>query len=212
MASMASFMGTFGQVTNTLTFVMSLLGTSAIIRSLGLRLTLLLFPSMCLIVVVIVLCFPSLYLLFGAMIILKASSYALNNPTKEILYQPTSSAVRYKAKSWIDMFGARGSKAIGGLVTDVLKGSTEGLVLYGSLVGMSVSTFLIYNAYSMGLMYEKFEASGFVVGEEEEEDGSAVVVDDEDHESQSIQMAPLMTSSANTANHVTVEDDVQVAQ
>jgi ATP/ADP translocase len=30
-----------------------------------------------------------------------ATSYALNNPTKEVLYQPTSSAIKYKAKSWI---------------------------------------------------------------------------------------------------------------
>jgi hypothetical protein len=34
-----------------------------------------------------------------------ASSYALDNPTQEILYQPTSLAVKYKAKSWIDIFG-----------------------------------------------------------------------------------------------------------
>ena len=44
---------------------------------------------------------PDLWVVFGAMMLLKGFSYALNNPTKEILYQPTSQAVKYKSKSWI---------------------------------------------------------------------------------------------------------------
>ena len=47
------------------------------------------------------------------MLLLKGFSYCLNNPCKEILYQPTSSSVKFKAKSWIDIFGQRGSKALG---------------------------------------------------------------------------------------------------
>ena len=111
-AAFTTFMGLFGQATNTLSFLLSFLGTSAIIRKLGLRLTLLLFPTLCLIVIIIVRLHPTLYVVFAAMMVLKANSYALNNPTKEMLYQPTSSAVRYKAKSWIDIFGARGSKVL----------------------------------------------------------------------------------------------------
>ena len=42
------------------------------------------------------------------MLLLKGFSYCLNNPCKEILYQPTSSNVKFKAKSWIGVFGARG--------------------------------------------------------------------------------------------------------
>ena len=138
----ASFMGTFGQATNTLSFLFSFLGTSMVIRTLGLRLTLLLFPSLCLGVILLVRALPDLWVVFGAMMLLKGFSYALNNPTKEILYQvracnsrndeprklssnaintdsfmtslrslqPTSQAVKYKSKSWIDIFGARGSK------------------------------------------------------------------------------------------------------
>lgn len=33
-----------------------------------------------------------------ALILLKGFSYSLNNPCKEILYQPTSSAVKFKSK------------------------------------------------------------------------------------------------------------------
>ena len=127
-------MGIFGQSTNSLSFVFSLLGTSAVIRNLGLRLTLLLFPSLCLAVIITVRELPLLWVVFGAMMLLKGFSYALNNPTKEILYQPTSSAVKYKSKSWIDIFGARGSKALGSVVTDAFSDNTDALVSNGRWV------------------------------------------------------------------------------
>lgn len=192
-AAFTRFMGLFGQATNTLSFLLSLFGTSAVIRYLGLRLTLLLFPTLCLCVIILVRVQPTLYVVFAAMMILKASSYALNNPTKEMLYQPTSSAVKYKAKSWIDIFGARGSKALGSVVTNTFSNSTTLLVQNGSLVGMGVASFLIWNATFMGRKFDEYQESGFVVGEEndrehvelaavqnDEEDTSCAVVDHED--------------------------------
>jgi len=185
--AIASFMGLFGVATNSLSFIFSLLGTSAIIRRLGLRLTLLLFPSLCLIVIIVVRLRPTLYIVFLAMIMLKANSYALNNPTKEILYQPTSNAVRYKAKSWIDIFGARGSKALGSVVTNAFSDSAENLVANGSIVGMAVSCFLIWNARFMGKLFDEYTESGYVVGEED------------NPESQNIQMAIVQNETADTS-------------
>jgi AAA family ATP:ADP antiporter len=46
------------------------------------------------------------------MMFLKALSYSLNNPCKEMLYNPTSTAVKFKSKSWIDIFGQRGRRSI----------------------------------------------------------------------------------------------------
>jgi ATP:ADP antiporter, AAA family len=185
--AMASFMGLFGVATNSLSFIFSLLGTSAVIRYLGLRLTLLLFPTLCLIVIIIVRLNPTLYVVFTAMILLKANSYALNNPTKEILYQPTSAAVRYKAKSWIDIFGARGSKALGSLVTNAFSNSVTSLVANGSLVGMAVSCFLIWNARFMGKQFEEYTESGYIVGE------------DNNPETKNIQMAIQQNDSDDTS-------------
>mmetsp|Transcript_19744 Transcript_19744/g.44829 ORF Transcript_19744/g.44829 Transcript_19744/m.44829 type:complete len:616 (-) Transcript_19744:219-2066(-) len=165
---LATFMGLFGQATNTLSFLFSLLGTSAVIRTLGLRLTLLFFPSLMLIVIIIVRMVPTLWVVFGAMMLLKGFSYALNNPTKEILYQPTSSAVKFKAKSWIDIFGARGSKALGSLVTNAFSESAENLVNNGSVVAMFVASFLIFNARYMGQKFDEYMDSGYVVGGENE--------------------------------------------
>ena len=193
--AIASFMGFFGVATNSLSFVFSLLGTSAIIRKLGLRLTLLLFPSLCLVVIIVVRLRPTLYVVFLAMILLKANSYALNNPTKEMLYQPTSSAVRYKAKSWIDIFGARGSKALGSVVTNAFSDSVENLVANGSLVGMAVACFLIWNARFMGKLFEEYTESGYVVGEED------------NPESQNIEMAIAQNENEDTSCALEGEDD-----
>jgi len=170
-AAFTAFMGFFGQATNTLSFLLSLFGTSAVIRYLGLRMTLLLFPTLCLAVIIFVRLHPTLYVVFGAMMILKANSYALNNPTKEILYQPTSSAVKYKAKSWIDIFGARGSKALGSLVTNAFSDSAHHLVANGSLVGMAVASFLIWNATFMGRKFDEYTESGYIVGKNPDDDG-----------------------------------------
>jgi len=164
--ALASFMGLFGVATNSLSFVFSLLGTSAVIRKLGLRLTLLLFPSLCLGVIIMVRLYPTLYVVFFAMILLKGNSYALNNPTKEMLYQPTSPSVKYKAKSWIDIFGARGSKALGSVVTNAFSYSVDVLIANGSLVGMAVASFLIWNARFMGKKFEEYTESGYIVGED----------------------------------------------
>jgi ATP:ADP antiporter, AAA family len=168
-----SFMGFFGQATNTLSLLLSLFGTSAVIRYLGLRLTLLLFPSLVLLVIFLVRLWPTLYVVFAAMMTLKANSYALNNPCKEILYQPTSPSVKYKAKSWIDIFGARGSKALGSVVTNAFSDSATNLIANGTLVGMCVAAFLIWNATFMGRKFDEYTLSGYVVGADDEDEDAA---------------------------------------
>lgn len=165
----AAFMGLFGQVTNTISFTFSLLGTSIVIRRLGLRKTLLAFPFLCLCVVLMVIAMPTLWTIFGAMILLKGFSYSLNNPCKEMLYQPTSTDVRFKSKSWIDIFGARGSKATGSIVTNTFASSVTGLVHYGGGVAVCASLFLMYIARQMGALFEEYTESGHVVGEEDNE-------------------------------------------
>jgi len=191
--ALASFMGLFGVATNTLSFVFSLLGTSAIVRKFGLRMTLLLFPSLCLGVIIMVRLYPSLYVVFFAMILLKGNSYALNNPTKEMLYQPTSPSVKYKAKSWIDIFGARGSKALGSLVTNAFSYSVDALVANGSLVGMAVASFLIWNARFMGKKFDEYMESGYIVGEEDNPETRniqmAIEQNEEDDTSCALEMA-----------------------
>ena len=77
---------------------------------------------------VLVWLYPDLWMVFSVMMFIKAMSYALNNPTKEILYQMTSTAIKFKCKSWIDTFGQRSSKAAGSLITNAFADNLIGLV------------------------------------------------------------------------------------
>ena len=57
-----------------------------------------------------------MWTLFMVMIIIKGLSYALNNPTKEVIYIPTTKDIRFKAKGWIESFGGRTAKAGGSVI------------------------------------------------------------------------------------------------
>ena len=100
------------------------------------------------------------------MMFIKAMSYALNNPTKEILYQVTSSAVKFKCKSWIDTFGQRGSKAAGSIITNAFADSLVQLVNYGTLVGVVIGGFTLWVADYMGKQFETLHKNDEKVGEE----------------------------------------------
>merc|ERR1711998_659382 len=125
----AAFMGGFGQCTNGLFFFL-LVGTSFVIRRFGLKTTMLLFPSLCFTAMMLVYMFPNLRMVFVMMLVLKARANALNKPCMELLYQPTSAEVKFKAKSWIDIFGERVAKALGAVVIYQFSDSAADLLNY----------------------------------------------------------------------------------
>jgi len=135
--SFTAFLGTFGVAVNTTSFCISLLGTSYLLRRFGLRICLLIFPISVGLILMLVFMVPSLTVIFISQVFLKGLSYAINNPSKEMLYIPTSPDVKFKVKSWIDMFGGRSAKALGGVIVAPLKGSTELLLHVGTLVGLA---------------------------------------------------------------------------
>lgn len=51
--------------------------------------------------------------LFYTIVTIRGINYSFNQPAKEQLYIPTSHDVKYKAKGWIDIFGARFGKSVG---------------------------------------------------------------------------------------------------
>ena len=161
----ASFMGYFGQTTNSISFIFSLFGTGMVIKRFGLAKTLIAYPLLLLGCTVAVWMMPNIWVVFSVMMIIKGMSYALNNPTKEILYLQTSSSIKSKCKSWIETFGQRSSKAAGSIVTNAFATSLIDLVNYGSFVGIGMSVFLIWVSQWMGKMYDELERDGSKVGE-----------------------------------------------
>jgi AAA family ATP:ADP antiporter len=57
--------------------------------------------------------YPFLAVLFWIMVFSKAINYALNQPALKQLYIPISREAKYKSQAFVEMYGSRGSKAIG---------------------------------------------------------------------------------------------------
>lgn len=142
----AGFQSMYGVGLNVVSFLIALLGTSYLLRKFGVRIGLLVYPAIVGLVVVFLLLFfqfsPSvtalLWATFGAMIVIKGAGYAVNTPTKEMMYIPTSKDAKFKSKGWIDTFGSRFAKAGGSRVTNAFKYSFSGLMMYGSLISLGL--------------------------------------------------------------------------
>jgi AAA family ATP:ADP antiporter len=171
--ALTSFMGIFGMWTNGLAFFVALLGTGYLIRRFGVRKCLLIFPSCLGIVVlglyIVILCgsvSPKTLLLvtLAVVIVAKGLSYALNNPVKEILYIPTSRDAKFKTKSWIDAFGARGSKAMGSTFTNILKDCPQALLFYGTILSLGFIGIWLLVAVFVGQKCHQLTKDGKIVG------------------------------------------------
>ena len=158
-----SFMGRFGQVTNTIALLLALLGTSYLMRRFGLTFCLLTFPIIVGFVVGGVYINPTLLTVFISMVFVKGLSYSLNNPSKEMMYIPTSKDIKFKAKSWIDMFGGRSAKATGSAITATFRHSLSNLMFYGTIISLGFVGFWIMAALFVGKKFYKLTTEGKIV-------------------------------------------------
>jgi AAA family ATP:ADP antiporter len=71
------------------------------------------------------------------------------------MYIPTSKDIKFKTKGWIDMFGSRSMKAIGSLVNNTFKESTQTLLTYGTVMSLGVVFTWIFVAAYVGKTFEK---------------------------------------------------------
>jgi len=157
-AQRMEFMASFGFCTNVFSFVFSFFGTSYFLRKIGLTWSLLTYALSVFVSLLVTLVYPDLYVLFASLIVLKGLSYALNNPAKETLYVVTSTDVKYKVKSWIDMFGQRMAKAVGAFMISLpfLRG-LDALMSGGTLISMVFAVLWMGAAYKTGQQYERLK-------------------------------------------------------
>ena len=171
--SFTEFMGHYGQVVNITSLIFSSLLFPFLIRRVGLRKTLLLFPTMLLIVTFLAYgALPgNLTVLFVSLSLLKAMTYSVHDPSKEMLYIPTSNAVKLRAKFWIDVVGERITKAIGSGFNTFAK-NIEQSVRIGSVPSLLSALGLWSVCYYVGLRFDKLLATGKIVGLEHSIDPS----------------------------------------
>lgn len=168
----AKFMGVFGVCANGLALITALLGTSYMMQKYGIRFCLLVYPVSFAIALIGLFTYfqfgnPSAAMLLGAtfavMMIVKGLSYAVNNPTKEMMYIPTSKDAKFKSKGWIDMFGGRLAKGGGAQITGTLKHSLTDLMVYGTYFSLGLIGFWIVAAIFVGMKNQQLIKDGKIV-------------------------------------------------
>ena len=164
------FMGRYGQLTNLLSLLLSYYLFPYLMERYGLKYTIRLFPTLlCFVIMTTFVALPmNLPVLFVSMSILKAMTYSINDPAKEILYIPTSNVVKFKAKFWIDVVGARIAKAIGSSI-NTYAGTAERIVQYGSFPSVVTSVALWVVCYAAGMKFDELLERGEIVGLEDDE-------------------------------------------
>lgn len=167
------FMGWYGQTVNILSLFLSFYAFPRLIKNYGLSTTIRIFPTVLLLVTIFAfVMFPrNLYFLFISLSICKALTYSVHDPSEEVLYMPTSDAVKFKAKFWIDVVGQRIAKAIGSVINNYA-GSVDGILKYGSLPSIVTALILWLACYQVGMQFDGLIKSGDVVGVGEDEAAS----------------------------------------
>ncbi len=159
-----AFSGQFATWTNISSFLIALLGTSHIIKKYGIRFSILVSPiTYCITITSLYLYYttnPSPENLCSAilfsMIAVTSISYAVNNPTKEMMYIPTSTDAKFKVKGITDTIGSRGAKALGSSINNSLNvagnmtASIASLMMYGTYMGLGIISIWFIAAWYVG--------------------------------------------------------------
>lgn len=156
---------------NVLAMIFALLGTSFFMRRFGLRFCLTAFP---LTIGAVVLAnflikgagvdnYFLMWVLMSATIAIKGLNYALNKPTSEVMYIPTSKDVKFKSKGWIDMFGNRSTKGMGSAVSKSLGYSFPVLILFGTVISLGIVAFWFFIARFVGNKFDKLQKENTII-------------------------------------------------
>jgi len=149
----------------------AIFGTSFFMRVFGLRFCLVAFPATIGLTVLTIFAsyycgLSQLYLLWiflASLVLIKAINYALNNPTKEVLYIPTSKDVKFKAKGWIDAFGARLLKGLSVPVSISLSDSLPVLLSVGTVMSLGFVGVWIVVAFSVSGAFDILQRDNKIV-------------------------------------------------
>ncbi|MBV8661305.1 MAG: hypothetical protein JO129_04125 [Candidatus Dependentiae bacterium] len=172
------FIGFFGVCVNIVSFLIALLGTSYIMKRFGLQFCLLLYP-ICfgISVMFLYLYFQShpspenlLWATFIVMVIISAMGYAINNPTKDMMYIPTSNDVKFKVKGITDTIGSRATKAAGMQIGRYLNvsgqpiASIQNLMSYGTIICFGIIGVWLVAAIYVGKKNKQLNHDGKIIG------------------------------------------------
>jgi AAA family ATP:ADP antiporter len=150
-------------------FIISHVGTQALLTRLGTRVCLMLVPLSMGAILFYLIFETSPQGLRNAFVIFTALNYAFLAPVRESLYLPTIKEIKFKSKSWIDAFGSKFAKTAGSMfnVFASKMGASLMLPVYSFFfAGIVCMWFGV--AFLLGRRFEKAVVNNEVIGAEEE--------------------------------------------
>lgn len=160
--ALTKFFGEFGVITGVIALVSLLLGVSNLPRWLGLTASLVLSPIIMGILTFINLS-SSMTAIMWVMVFANALNFALHQPSKEQLYIPTTHEAKYKTKAWIEIFGFRGSKAMGSGVNLATSMLGSYFILFSTVMSLGLVGLWFFTAFALGRTHSKAVAQNKVV-------------------------------------------------
>lgn len=137
-------------ITNVVSMLVQLFGTSALMQTWGVGAALLVLPCAAGLGSFAFLAWPGLWVGSALNTADNAFSYSVNQSAKEALYVPTTPTEKYEAKAFIDMFVQRAAKAVG-------VGMSLGMGLwfrdYASVRWLSVVTLVVIAVWLVAARY-----------------------------------------------------------
>lgn len=111
-----AYFGKVNMMINGGTALLTLVGTGPIVEAIGVGQCLLILPVGMLLCIWSLCADYSLQMSTAALVLVCIIAYGLNSPCKEMLYVRTSRDIKYKAKSWSEMYGNQVMKLFGAQV------------------------------------------------------------------------------------------------
>lgn len=145
--------------------VITLMGTRTFLRLLGERKSLIMVPFVIGFLLICYLSLQSAAMLSFVFILTRSINYAFASPLRESLYIPTTKEIKFKSKSWIEAFGVKVAKGVGGTYVTLMAGLSEtmifatGITFFSIIIGLWAIT-----AQLLGRRFEKAIARGEVIG------------------------------------------------
>jgi AAA family ATP:ADP antiporter len=167
----ARFQGLYGMSINFLSLIIALWGTAYVIQKIGTRISIMIYPLSFVIILGFILLYslhapysPTiLWVTFFGMIIIKGIGYAINSPTKEIMYIPTSKDAKFKSRGFIDTLGTRIARAGGAQVGNAFKHDLNDLMIYGTLIGCGLVSVWLIAAFYVGKKNSQLVKKGIII-------------------------------------------------
>ncbi|HJM69120.1 MAG TPA: Npt1/Npt2 family nucleotide transporter [Candidatus Babeliales bacterium] len=153
------------------TVLISLFGTTYLLRKYGERKCLLFIPIATGLLIAIFMIFGTWHwhVLTTVFVLMRAINYAVSYPVRESLYVPTMKEIKFKSKSWIDSFGQKFAKSFGSTFN---KAAESIYLTYGASVFVSIEAAFfgvlvgcwILVAYLLGRRYSQVVEKNETIG------------------------------------------------